>query len=185
MAALRLRKVRVITPEESEKYDRWLKKGIKRGRTAEFGKRLPGKTKYVWEIVATTPEEAASGLFKPVGDLLVFIPSKSEDVLWQRLRTMDQPEHRDLWYHPYYGIKAALRKTRMEVPTSRWKRIQNFPAGIIDLEFHDIVPTGKDVDPITGEVHERTATVRRRPYSSSCLGIRNHDRQSSKGSELV
>lgn len=165
MAALRDRKIRVITPDQQRIYDRWLQKGIKRGRPAEFGKKLPGTIKLFREVVATTAEEAASGLFQPIGDLLVFIPGKVEDILWSRLRTMDSPEHRDLWYHPYYGIKTALKKMGMHVPTPRWKKIAVFPSDIIDLQFHDIEMTEKARrDPVSGEVVERSEMGARRPY---------------------
>ncbi len=143
MAALRLRKVRVITPEDARKYDRWIQKGLKRGRPPKFAGKLPGKQVYLWEIVATTAPEAASGLFQPIGDLMVFIPEQVEDHLWQRLRTMDQPQHRELWDSKYWGIKKALRKLgimiRQEVP--------NFPAGLLDWQTHEDVPAV--LDPIT------------------------------------
>lgn len=170
MAALRLRKLLIPTKEDVIKHMRRearKKSHLKKLSDGAGRPKKPGSYVRMYEVVATTPQEAQSPLFKQVGELFVFIPEQAEHILWQRLRTMDHPEHRDLWYHPYWGIKAALKKFKVAVPTPRWRTpagASPFPSSILDLEYHDIIP--ERIDPVTGEVRHGGGMQTRRTYET-------------------
>jgi hypothetical protein len=160
MAALRHRIFRVITPEESRKHEKWLKAGLKKKRHQGYARKLPGRAVQMWEVVATTPAEAASGLFQPVGNLMVFIPEQVEDKLWERIRLMDRPEHAEVWKNKYWGIRTALKQMGMFIE----HEVAQFPVGLLDVEKHVIVPA--EVDPITHQERAPQQMVKVRQYEA-------------------
>jgi hypothetical protein len=112
MAALRRRKVRLATPQTLRNL--FAKKYRKKKRKAGVGRPPVGtRNKTFSEIVATTPEEAASGKFKPVGNLFIFIPSEAERFLWNRLDNLTDPRNlEELWFRKDWGIYPYLRTLR-------------------------------------------------------------------------
>lgn len=159
MAAFRKRDVRVITSKENRAFLREVARRKRKGLKPLHYRDAPGKSVKRFEIVATSAEEAASGLFKPVGDLLAFIPEQVEDHLWSRISTMDAEQNREVWTNPYWGIKQAMKKMGMGIP---WEKIRqsrdlsiHFPASLLEqaLEQHRIVPAEvKVVKDLTGEL---------------------------------
>lgn len=140
MAAFKKRYVRLITKKESRAFLNEVKRRKAKGLKPLIHTKLPGKSILTWEIVATTAEEAASGLFKPIGDLLAFIPEQVEDHLWSRLHLMYLPENREVWTNPYWGLLAAIKKMRVHIPWTKIKAdpdlFRTFPSSLFDEELN-------------------------------------------------
>jgi hypothetical protein len=159
MAALRERDVRVITSNENRAFLREVARRKRKGLKPLHYRNAPGKSIKKFEIVATSAEEAASGLFQPVGDLLAFIPEQVEDHLWSRISTMDAEQNREVWTNPYWGIRRAMKKMGMGIPWEKIKQSRDlsihFPASLLEqaLEQHRIVHAEvKVVKDSTGEL---------------------------------
>ena len=177
MAALKETVIRAITGENTKKHLSYLKK---RERTKEKGLQVgrgrpkaEGRPLRVWEIVATTANEAQSGMFKQVGNIFVFDPAQAEQFLWQKVRLMHLEENWHIWFHPAWGIKAVFKifgfaypKPRrfQELPQAAREQAERryIPAGLLDLTTPVTIPAV--IDKITGEVREPARLVEERRY---------------------
>ena len=169
MAALRKRRVRVVTILDFRKHVAFLRLRHRGRITAPGPAKAPGRITLMWEVIATTPEEAVSGLFTTSGSILVFIPERVEDKLWERIRTMDRPENRELWLHPFFGIRKAMRTQRMFIPKPETlpPEVSKFPSGLLELTRHEVIPakidpeTGREIEPQkTGHIQHYEKFVR-------------------------
>jgi hypothetical protein len=169
MAALRKRSIRVVTFENLRSYEAMLRTHRGKRLLAYKQLRAPGRAVTMWEVVATTPEEAVSGLFTTSGSILVFIPERVEDKLWERIRTMDRPENRELWLHPFFGIREAMQRWGMFIPKPQDlpPEVSKFPSGLLELTRHEVIPakidpeTGREIEPQkTGHIQHYEKFVR-------------------------
>lgn len=165
MGALRKREVRTLTGKAyQEAMKRWRAK-----RKALSGASRPKAkgslvTKHI-EVVATTPEEVQSGFFQPVGDVFVFKPTseKAMQTLWDRIRNMDIPEYREVFYNRLLGIRPFIRRfLKMGFPKRLPQELRPFPAGLLDFEIYETAPA--ILDPITKRIVREPSTSARRPY---------------------
>lgn len=129
MAALRVRWVRVLFAKETSRLKTAQKAASRKMKMHKGPIKSYSRRKTYVEVVATSEQEANSGLFAPVGDIYVFKPEDNEAFLWERVRNMSDEDNYEVWSMPGIGIRAALKKMNVDYP----KQLNSDPARLLEL----------------------------------------------------
>jgi hypothetical protein len=169
MAALRRASKRIITKENARNFLRLQQRVKRKLQKALPSRKQAGRLERFIEIVATTAQEAQSGMFKPVGDIFIFSPELAEPFLWQRIRLMHLQENWEIWWHPRYGLRKAMTTVGLAWPVPEFikmrgrKAYNNYiPQGLIDLRFKKKIPAR--IDPIEKKVVEQEVEYEEATY---------------------